>query len=215
MNPTRQFAAIYSQSCYINMLMKDNRVIGDYTLYLPYIRDHDRQRMVLLMERIHAMNDFKVETFYTAISLADRYLMIFVTNRVVKSTSAFGDVPCLTTLAVTCLMMASKLEEKVIPSISNIASKSSMTNKKQSIISMEKKIVLALDFDFAYASPVTFLERYQRLFAVDQEASDATMTDIGNTARQLCKYMQRHHEFLKFAPAQQASAALLLAIDLS
>ena len=32
-----------------------------------------------------------------------------------------------------------------------------------------------LEYDFAYASPITFLERYQRLLNVDQEAESEAM----------------------------------------
>jgi hypothetical protein len=54
---------------------------------------------------------------------------------------------------------------------------------KNALINLEEQIVRALDFDFIYASPIAFLERYQRLFAVDQEADDENTRQIGHTAR--------------------------------
>ena len=80
---------------------------------------------------------------------------------------------------------------------------------------MERKIILALDFDLRYTTPITFLERYQRLLSVDFETEDKGTKQIGHTARTFCKYMQRNLEFLDYTPAQQSSAALLLSINLS
>lgn len=40
------------------------------------------------------------------------------------------------------------------------------------------------------------------------------MKQIGHTARQFCKYMQRNSEFLEFSPAQHAAAALVLSLNL-
>ena len=54
---------------------------------------------------------------------------------------------------------------------------------KSALINLEEQIVWALDFEFVYASPITFLERYQRLFAIDQESNDENIKQIGHTAR--------------------------------
>ena len=59
--------------------------------------------MVLLLEELHNIKNYKVETLYLAVSLADRYLV----KLALKKTRA----PCLVTLAITCLLMAAKLEE--------------------------------------------------------------------------------------------------------
>ena len=34
---------------------------------------------------------------------------------------------------------------------------------KQDLVDMEEKIVFALEFEFHFSSPITLLERYQRL----------------------------------------------------
>ena len=72
---------------------------------------------------------------------------------------------------------------------------------KQDLIDLEEKILRALNFDFNYSSPLIFLERYQRLLSVDQEATDGISKQIGHSARQFCKYMQRNHQFLEYTPA--------------
>ena len=85
---------------------------------------------------------------------------------------------------------------------------------RKSLIALEDQVVRALDFDFNYAGPLVFLGRYQRLLAVDQ-FKDEGSDQIDVVARQMIMYMQRHHEFLKFTPASQAAAALMLAINIS
>ena len=61
--------------------------------------------MVLLMEELYEIKGYKIETLFLAVNLADRYL-VYV---------AFSDVeaPCLVTLAVTCILMAAKLEQSI------------------------------------------------------------------------------------------------------
>lgn len=57
--------------------------------------------MVLLIEDLCLLKDYKPETLYMAVSLADRYLV----HIAVEGKTA----PCLITLAVVCLLMAAKL----------------------------------------------------------------------------------------------------------
>ena len=65
--------------------------------------------MVTLIEELHSCKDYRLETFFLAVSLADRYLVY---------TAAAEDekAPSLILLAVTCLLLAAKLEEHISPS---------------------------------------------------------------------------------------------------
>ena len=58
--------------------------------------------MVMLIEELHAAKEYKIETLYLAVSLADRYL--------VNITFSELQMPSLVTLAVTCIFIAAKLE---------------------------------------------------------------------------------------------------------
>ena len=51
---------------------------------------------------------------------------------------------------------------------------------------------MALDFSIHYAGPIPFLERFQRLLGMDLESKNHDLKQIGFTARQFCKYMQRY-----------------------
>ena len=57
--------------------------------------------MVLLIEDLALIKEYKVETLYLAVSLVDRYLVhIAVVSK---------QAPCLITLSVVCLLIAAKL----------------------------------------------------------------------------------------------------------
>lgn len=60
-----------------------------------------------------------------------------------------------------------------------------------------------------------FLERYQRLLGIDDEKGSHDFKQVGFTARQFCKYMQRFAQFLEYKPSQIAAAAIVLAVRLN
>lgn len=60
-----------------------------------------------------------------------------------------------------------------------------------------------------------FLERFQRIFCLDQENVDHDFKQVGFTARQFCKYMQRYGQFLDWKPSQIAAAAFMLSLNLN
>lgn len=73
---------------------------------------YTRQHMILLIEDLCVLKDYKTETIYLAISLADRFLI----NLSIKNEQA----PCLISLAVICSLMAAKLEQPISPCFGNI-----------------------------------------------------------------------------------------------
>ena len=86
-------------------MLRQEEAVGDYTSNLVCslkITNHARQQMVLLIEELHTMKQYKIETLYLAVSLADRYLVYIAFTE--------KEPPCLVTLAVTCVLLAAKLE---------------------------------------------------------------------------------------------------------
>ena len=63
---------------------------------------------------------------------------------------------------------------------------------KKHLIDLEEQILKALQFSLHFAGPIPFLERFQRLLGLDREVSDHDMKQVGFTARQFCKYVQRY-----------------------
>ena len=79
----RQFAPECSYSAYLTMLRQEY-AIGDY-LSDPncslQISSFARQQMVMLIEELSNLKEYKLETLYLAVSLADRYLVKIAVSR--------------------------------------------------------------------------------------------------------------------------------------
>ena len=68
--------------------------------------------MVMLIEELINLKEYKLETLYLAVSIADKYLV----NIAVKGEKA----PCLITLAVVCVLMGAKMEQPISPSFNRM-----------------------------------------------------------------------------------------------
>ena len=84
---------------------------------------------------------------------------------------------------------------------------------KQALITLEEKIIRALEFSMHFVSTVPFLERYQLVLGI--HADEEETAQIGDMASKLCRFMQRDENFLRYRPSQLAAAALILALNLS
>lgn len=98
--------------------------------------------MFLVIEKLHEVKNYKLETIFTAMNLADRYL-----EKLAKDKTK---APCLVVLGVTTLLMAAKIEEPISPSFErmiNLLKKYDITNiKKQNLIDLEEQVIKKLDF---------------------------------------------------------------------
>ena len=108
------------------------------------------------------------DTLHVAASIMDKYLI----NMAAQNRKA----PCLVTLSVTCVMLFHKLDNSETTSFSIV---SKFLDKhygikifKKSFRKLELEVLLALDFDVSYVSPLAFLERYSRIFDIDRTAHD-------------------------------------------
>ena len=209
----RQFAPEYSYSSYLTMLEQEY-AIGDY-LSNPNcslnISVFARQQMVMLIEEFNNLKEYKTDTLYLAVSLADRYLV----NIAVKGEKA----PCLISLAVVCMLMAAKMEQPISPSFNRMIlllyENHKIKLKKDNIINLEEKILRTLEFSVHHVSAVPFLERFLRIFGFDSGGKGSDAHQISSLAYKYCIFMQRASHYLEFRPSQIASAALLLAINIS
>lgn len=68
--------------------------------------------MIMLIEDLSSIKQYKVETLYLAIAIADKYLV----NIAIQGSRA----PCLITLAVTSLLMGAKIEQPISPSFTRM-----------------------------------------------------------------------------------------------
>ena len=112
--------------------------------------------MIALIEDLHGKKNYKEETLFLAVSIADRYLVNLCVQK--------KQPPCLTSLAVISLLLGAKLEQPMHPSF-NIMLKllketQNVTIDKKVILQMETEILKSLQFSMHFISPVPFLERF-------------------------------------------------------
>ena len=72
-----------------------------------------------------------------------------------------------------------------------------------------------LDFELCYTGPIHFLERFQRIYNLDQIKKDREALALDQVAKGFCKSMLRSRAYLSLKPSQIAAAALILAINVS
>ena len=151
-------------------MLKQEYAIGDY-LTNPScsldITPFARHQMVRLIEELVFLREYKLETIFIAVSLADRYLVSIA----VKKERA----PCLITLAVISVLMAAKLEQPIAPSFTRMIlvlyDNHKIQLKKKHLINMEEQILRALEFSCHHISPLPFLERFLRIYGIKQDDS--------------------------------------------
>lgn len=209
----RQNMPEVSQIAYLNSLAKEC-AIGDY-VSLPNnsikVSEEVRLCMVTVIVEVHRLKGYKEETLYLATSLADRYLALLT---ILEQPS-----PCLIRLAFVCVLIAAKLEEPMQPSFNRmvrlIKSEHDFDTTKEELITLEQMVITLLDWDLQIVTPIFFLERYQRIFGVDREASDPSDARVVNLARKMLRYMLLSSVYLRFKPSQVAAAALILSININ
>ena len=116
----------------------------------------DRESMVALLQELHRIKKYHIETLFLACSIADRFLAKLAKRRFCA--------PNLVQLATVSLLIAAKLYEHVNPCFDIMISilpdslRSMVTKSK--LIQLEAIIIRTLDFNLQYDGPIPFLERY-------------------------------------------------------
>jgi len=183
----------------MNALQKEC-AIGDY-LAIPnnsvQVTEEVRLYMITVIVELHRLKAYKEETLYLACSIADRYLALLT---VLEQPS-----PCLIRLAFVATLMAAKLEEPVQPSFKRmvrlVLKEWNFSTTREELVDLETSIIRLLDMDLITPGPLFFMDRYQRVFGLDQERSDATAGRVANVARKMIRCMLLSSSFLKFKPS--------------
>ena len=72
-----------------------------------------------------------------------------------------------------------------------------------------------LDFELHFTGPIPFLERFERIYNLDQVKRDREAFAIDYLSRNFCRSLLRSKSYLSLKPSQVGAAALILAINLS
>ena len=85
---------------------------------------------------------------------------------------------------------------------------------KQQLIDLEEQIIKVLDFSLHTASPITFMERYMRIFGVDQVGQDEDSDMLSALAKKIITIMIKDKSYLNFKPSQIGAASILLSLNI-
>ncbi|KAF2151965.1 A/B/D/E cyclin [Myriangium duriaei CBS 260.36] len=141
---------------------------------------------------VHSRFRLLPETLFLAVNIIDRFL----SRKVVQ-------LDRLQLVGVTAMFIASKYEEVLSPHVQNFRHVADDGFTEQEILSAERFILSALDYDLSYPNPMNFLRRI----------SKADNYDI--QTRTLGKYLLEigclDHRFMKYPPSQVAATSMYLA----
>lgn len=112
-----------------------------------------KMRGILMDWLIQVHSRFKLlpETLYLAVNLIDRFL----SARVVSLAK-------LQLVGVSCMFVASKVEETVAPSVKNFIYCADSSYTEAEILQAEKYILKTIDWNLSYPSPLNFLRRISK-----------------------------------------------------
>lgn len=141
---------------------------------------------------VHTRFRLLPETLFLAVNIIDRFL----SSKVVQ-------LDRLQLVGVTAMFIASKYEEVLSPHVQNFRHVADDGFTEQEILSAERFVLEALDYDLSYPNPMNFLRRI----------SKADNYDI--QTRTLGKYLLEigclDHRFLQYPPSHVAAASMYLA----
>jgi G2/mitotic-specific cyclin 2 len=176
---------------YLRELEEDTAANPDYMEHQEHIEWSDRDVLNDWLVQVHQRFQLLPETFYLAINIIDRFL----STKIVQ-------LDKLQLVGITALFIASKYEEVISPHISNF-SYMAKDYPDSEILSAERFILQALNYNLSYPNPLNFLRRI----------SKADNYDI--QTRTLGKYLleisMMDHRFLQFPSSQCAAAAMYMA----
>ena len=176
---------------YLRDLEESSRPNPSYMDHQDYVDWKDRDVLNDWLVEVHARFQLLPETFYLAINIVDRFL----SQKIVQ-------LDKLQLVGITALFIASKYEEIISPHVTNFTYVAK-DYEDADILSAERFMLAALNYDLSYPNPMNFLRRI----------SKADNYDI--QTRTLAKYLLEisavDHRFLVFPPSHTAAAAMYMA----
>lgn len=119
----------------------------------------EKMRAILVDWLIDVHLKFKLlpETLFLTINITDRYLSKVNINRKI-----------LQLVGVSAMFIASKYEEIYAPELKDFVFVTDQAYTREEVLEMEGHILTVLGFDFGYASPLRFLDRYAKLINMEE-----------------------------------------------
>lgn len=209
-----QFAPIYNQAIYRNLMRKEQK-IGDYFTE-PHceidINPMIRGSMVELIQQMVAAGDADERVLFTAVAIADKFLAILaVYHKPAPSLIELGFVSFL----VACKLLSNK-EVGIEAYISVINTWKIKHIEKADILLLEERVLKAINFEIQIETPIDFVERFEYLYdSLFDSCKDVAALRRSVKARSihLCKLMLQSTEFLTSTPSLAAASALIATLN--
>lgn len=141
---------------------------------------------------VHTRFHLLPETLFLAVNIVDRFLSAKVVQ-----------LDTFQLVGITALFIASKYEEVLSPHVENFKRITDNGFSEAEILSAERFVLGALQFDLSYPNPMNFLRRVSK--ADDYDIQSRTI------GKYLMEVSLLDHRFLSFAPSHVAAAAMYLA----
>jgi hypothetical protein len=163
--------------------------------YMEHQEDLEWKMRGILIDwliEVHTRFHLLPETLFLAVNIIDRFL----STKVVQ-------LDRLQLVGVTGMFIASKYEEVISPNVANFRHVADDGFTEEEILSAERYVLTALNYDLSYPNPMNFLRRI----------SKADNYDI--QTRTLGKYLMEisllDHRFMGYLPSRIAAASMYLA----
>merc|ERR1740121_1923782 len=159
-------------------------------------KDIDSKMRAILIDwlvEVHMKYRLRPETLFLSVNIIDRYLSV---RPVARSK--------LQLLGVVAMFIAAKFEEIDPPKVREFVHITDRTYPKEEILSMEVKVLMALEYQIAVPTPVHLLDRLQRA-----NGCDAAQRSLVQYALEL-SLLDLHLNNLQHPPSFLVSAALLM-----
>ncbi|KUJ20392.1 A/B/D/E cyclin [Mollisia scopiformis] len=177
---------------YLKELEIATRPNADYMEHQEDLEWKMRGILVDWLIEVHTRFHLLPETLFLAVNIIDRFL----STKVVQ-------LDRLQLVGVTAMFIASKYEEVLSPHVANFRHVADDGFTEAEILSAERYVLTALNYDLSYPNPMNFLRRI----------SKADNYDI--QTRTLGKYLMEisllDHRFMDYLPSHIAAAAMYLA----
>lgn len=177
---------------YLKKLEVDTKPNAEYMDHQEDLEWKMRGILVDWLIEVHTRFHLLPETLFLAVNIIDRFL----STKVVQ-------LDRLQLVGVTAMFIASKYEEVLSPHVANFRHVADDGFSEAEILSAERYVLTALNYDLSYPNPMNFLRRI----------SKADNYDI--QTRTLGKYLMEisllDHRFMEYLPSHIAAAAMYLA----
>lgn len=152
-----------------------------------------RTKLVSWIMQVHSQFKLLGETLYLTVNIIDRFLSVKMVS-----------VSKLQLVGITCLLIASKYEEIMAPSVGDLVYMTDNTYSRNEILEAERYILATLSFQIGAPTPLQFLRHGSK--ADGYERTTRTL------AKYFCQVALLDEVFIANPSSVIASAALFLAI---